>query len=1106
MFNFTGTTRKRNINLGGNNNRSLNNSKASYLEYTAQERQKRLKSKRETNAAITLQLAIRKHIELKKLKAEIIERWKNLTYNEEVYDNDRLLREFTFASNELVYQDFITLQHIFAFLQELLKVQKIDDFSIAMVTNVINAITNVFFDLVHSTSKRVKSSEDEKIILISKILDILDTNSSKILYLKKVHFKRLLHATVDCINKFPNKLVDKLVQILILYSINDTSIFIKFFSMNNSVDLIQNFVPRSSMEDVLIRLNSWIMHHSKDLAGSNTLTLQFLVNFINFIKTYNLLQKDTLTIESLTSIINSFTRKVVFTTDIESDNFGDIHKNESIFNDDSIILVDEESSAMIDYIFSIDFLNQIILATTGSDEQFEKLSLFFYSLLFFISINDDYASNTIYYSSFETNSKLKSQLLINIIVSVVPLGFIDYWFFEIIKNSSIYSYLVNYRYDIDTAILPTLFGDISKRWWHILYLFQEVYFYLLVVQNDKEILKFGGSDSKMFVSCAEFLRGFCIFIVINEDSIDDYFNSQFQENVSSGALGITKFEYHSIATLSLKVLNQIFLRNVRIKLLDNKFWIITNEKGISGGLNFEVKRLLPLIEEETRMPVMDDDSDMEMQTITRGGSNTAPIFKLKSRYSKREKWLPNDVSSSLKILNNLPFLIPFDKRVEIFHFLIESDRERLNLNSNNFNFFNFSMQTPKLEANISRDNVLFDAFEAYGKLSGQNFKNQLSVQFFNQFGPEMGIDGGGLTKEFLTSVCADGFKYTNFDDDTMNKSDNNTGYNFFKQTSKTYQLYPSTDFFWRTKYQQQKIRENKGRLQNDYDFTEENQFFLQMMRFLGMIIGKCLYEKILIDISFAQFFLAKWCSLENVGSSSSSQYKNSFDDLKYLDEDLYNNLIKLLKLNDDELEGLDLNFTITEKLPYSSQLVTVDLIPNGSRISVNNSNKLQYVYSVANFKLNTSINIQSQYFLKGLFDIISPNWLNFFNPMELQMLVSGGEKEIDIDDLRHNVEYGGYLETDQTIVDLWSILKEFSKEEKFKFVKFVTSSPKAPLLGFKELRPKFGIRNAGASGVDRLPTSSTCVNLLKLPDYRNRKLLKEKLLYSINSEAGFDLS
>jgi ubiquitin-protein ligase E3 C len=61
------------------------------------------------------------------------------------------------------------------------------------------------------------------------------------------------------------------------------------------------------------------------------------------------------------------------------------------------------------------------------------------------------------------------------------------------------------------------------------------------------------------------------------------------------------------------------------------------------------------------------------------------------------------------------------------------------------------------------------------------------------------------------------------------------------------------------------------------------------------------------------------------------------------------------------------------------------------------------------------------------------------------------------------------------------------------------------LLGFGTLNPRFSIRDAGADQ-QRLPSTSTCVNLLKLPMYRDEELMKEKLLYSVFSGAGFDLS
>lgn len=72
-------------------------------------------------------------------------------------------------------------------------------------------------------------------------------------------------------------------------------------------------------------------------------------------------------------------------------------------------------------------------------------------------------------------------------------------------------------------------------------------------------------------------------------------------------------------------------------------------------------------------------------------------------------------------------------------------------------------------------------------------------------------------------------------------------------------------------------------------------------------------------------------------------------------------------------------------------------------------------------------------------------------------------------------------------------------------LKFVTSVSRAPLQGFASLNPAFTIREAGLQE-DRLPTASTCVNMLKLPRYRSKSVLKSKLLFAVTAGAGFDLS
>ncbi len=104
----------------------------------------------------------------------------------------------------------------------------------------------------------------------------------------------------------------------------------------------------------------------------------------------------------------------------------------------------------------------------------------------------------------------------------------------------------------------------------------------------------------------------------------------------------------------------------------------------------------------------------------------------------------------------------------------------------------------------------------------------------------------------------------------------------------------------------------------------------------------------------------------------------------------------------------------------------------------------------------------------------------------------------------------------------WEIIDEMTVDQQQKFLRFMTSCSRQPLLGFKSLAPLPCIHQVRLSEEDyvtdgdygkaqeevhvRLPTSATCMNLLKLPNYRTKELMKAKLLYAIESGAGFELS
>lgn len=209
-----------------------------------------------------------------------------------------------------------------------------------------------------------------------------------------------------------------------------------------------------------------------------------------------------------------------------------------------------------------------------------------------------------------------------------------------------------------------------------------------------------------------------------------------------------------------------------------------------------------------------------------------------------------------------------------------------------------------------------------------------------------------------------------------------------------------------------------------------------------------------------------------------------------------------------------MNFTVTDTIPLSNsrnKTITRDLKPDGSNTPVTNQNRLVYISYIARYRLQVQPSMQTNAFLQGLGQIIQPSWLSMFNQAELQTLVSGDSGDIDVADLRRNTLYGGIYtigddkEEHPTVKLFWEVMESMTNEERQKVLKFVTSTPRAPLLGFSHLNPRFSIRDS-SEDQDRLPSTSTCVNLLKLPRYSNARTLKEKLLYAVNSGAGFDLS
>lgn len=534
-----------------------------------------------------------------------------------------------------------------------------------------------------------------------------------------------------------------------------------------------------------------------------------------------------------------------------------------------------------------------------------------------------------------------------------------------------------------------------------------------------------------------------------------------------------RYSFVALRDLATRLLQQVHARDARHRFTADDFWLMTDEMDMEGFIESVMLEEEKLAEEQAERETaaaaaattnstavagaaMEDDLfDEEMAPLeaTLGRSSTTASRATSSRkfISARKMAL---ISPRLGILNNLPFVIPFTTRIQIFRAFIYRDAVRLRLDRNS----TIGGYNRRRRATVRRDHVAEDGMAQLNGLGAQ-LKESIEIVFMDQFGlEEAGIDGGGVFKEFLTSLVREAF-------------DTDRG-------------------LWRAT-EQQEIYPNPAR----YARQSEQ---LQWYGFLGRVLGKALYEGILVDVRFASFFLSKW-----LGARRGLTHLDDLASLDSFDSDLYRGLIYLKNYTGDVESDLSLNFTVTDE-EFGERTVH-ELVPGGANVAVTNKNRLSYIFLVANYRLEAQIRAQSNAFFAGLSELIDPRWLSIFDQQELSRLIRGSEDPIDISDLRANTVYSEYHEKDLTITYFWQVLEEFGQEERAALLKFVTSCPSPPLLGFAQLNPKFCIRLSGEDE-GRLPTSSTCVNLLKLPRYSSLERCREKLLTAVRSGAGFDLS
>ncbi|XP_062852312.1 probable E3 ubiquitin-protein ligase HERC3 isoform X1 [Trichomycterus rosablanca] len=352
-------------------------------------------------------------------------------------------------------------------------------------------------------------------------------------------------------------------------------------------------------------------------------------------------------------------------------------------------------------------------------------------------------------------------------------------------------------------------------------------------------------------------------------------------------------------------------------------------------------------------------------------------------------------------------------------------------------------QNPFLVLHVRRDHLVSDALRELTVYNDVDLKKPLKVIFDG----EEAVDAGGVTKEFFLLLL---------------KELMDPVYGMFTH-------YPESNLLWFS----------------DKCFVEHNWFHL-----IGIICGLAIYNSTVVDLHFPLVLYKKLLDVTPV-----------LDDLKELSPTEGRSLQQLLDYKGDNIEDtFCLNFAISRE--YYGVTEVKELIPGGENITVDKSNREEFVQSYLRYVFTDSVKELYSAFASGFLKVCGGRILSLFQPSELMAMVVGNSS-YNWEELEKNASYKGEFSASHPTVQMfWEVFHEFPLEKKKQFLLFLTGSDRIPIHGMSSLR--IVIQSTSAEE-NFLPVAHTCYNLLDLPCYRSKETLRSRLTRAIEQYEGFSL-
>ena len=347
---------------------------------------------------------------------------------------------------------------------------------------------------------------------------------------------------------------------------------------------------------------------------------------------------------------------------------------------------------------------------------------------------------------------------------------------------------------------------------------------------------------------------------------------------------------------------------------------------------------------------------------------------------------------------------------------------------------------------VNRSTIIQDTFELFSKYKPKD----LLRDFYVSFEQEYGIDAGGLTREWFSYLIKELF---------------NPDFGLFIKCG------------------------NESYFPSSLSYINNNNH-IDYFKFTGQVIGLALIKNQCVNAHLSIPFIRQILHQDIV-----------FKDLEDYDERLMKSLQMILDV--DDVKELDLFFSIDDD--QFGKIISTDLIKNGSKIAVTNSNRNKYVNLYADYKLRKSVIKQISSFCDGFDEIVPPKLIQMFSPSELNLMICGIPK-ININDMKMFTHYINPYNKDHPVIQMFfRMLTKWSHENLAKLLLFITGSSQVPINGFKDFQDTGNPICISPGGEkDRLPAAHTCSNMLCLPYYDDENDMNDKLLIAIqHCEFGF---